>query len=146
MSMKMHKFFNKVWSIKRNFFHSNVFLLSFDFGPIVLTLRENCPYSEFSWFALRKKFPYSELFSSAFFLHFPAFGLITERYGVFFTNMDILYAVSFFPAFGLNTEYELNSVGIQENADQESSEYGHFLRSVNHLLWICLEMLLLSKM
>ena len=31
---------------------------------------------------LRKKCPYSELFWSAFFPHFPAFGLNTERYGV----------------------------------------------------------------
>ena len=30
----------------------------------------------------RKKSPYSELFWSAFFPHFPAFGLNTERYGV----------------------------------------------------------------
>ena len=31
---------------------------------------------------LRKICPYLELFWSAFFLHFPAFGLNTERYGV----------------------------------------------------------------
>ena len=31
---------------------------------------------------LRKKFPYSELFWSAFFPHFPAFGLNTETYEV----------------------------------------------------------------
>ena len=29
-----------------------------------------------------QKSPYSELFWSAFFTHFPAFGLNTERYGV----------------------------------------------------------------
>ena len=33
--------------------------------------------------ARRKKCPYSELFWFAFFPHFPAFGLNTERYGVF---------------------------------------------------------------
>ena len=32
--------------------------------------------------ALRIKCPYSELFWSAFVLHFPAFGLNTERYSV----------------------------------------------------------------
>ena len=31
---------------------------------------------------MRKKCPYSQLFWSAFFIHFPAFGLNTERYSV----------------------------------------------------------------
>ena len=57
---------------------------------------------------LRKKCPCSELFWSAFFPHFLAFGLNTERYGV----------------FGPNAEK------CGKNADQNNSEYGHFLCSV----------------
>ena len=57
---------------------------------------------------LRKKCPCSELFWSAFFPHFPAFGLNTERYGVFSPNAE----------------------KCGKNADQNNSEYGHFLRSV----------------
>ena len=42
--------------------------------------------------------------------HFPAFGLNSERYGV-----SLLY-----------------SVQMRENADQNNSEYGHFLSSEGH--------------
>ena len=35
-----------------------------------------------------------------------------------------------FPAFGLNTRISPYSVGMWENADQNNSEYEHFLRSV----------------
>ena len=47
------------------------------------------------------------------------------------------YSGPYFPAFGLNTErYSVSlciqhSVRILENADQNNSEYGHFLRSAN---------------
>ena len=107
MSMKMHKFFNKVRSLKRNFFHSNAFLLSFDFGPIVLTLRENCPYSEFSWFALRKKFPYSELFSSAFFLQFPHLDWLRRDTEYFLRIWTFYTQCRFFPHSDLirNTDW-----------------------------------------
>ena len=54
--------------------HINLFDLSYDYiKPIQY---------EFGTKALRKKSPYSELFWSAFFPHFPAFGLDTERYGL----------------------------------------------------------------
>ena len=60
--------------------------------------------------SLHKKSPHSELFWYAFFLHFPAFGMNTERCGV--------------------------SPSIQsecgKNADHYNSEYGLFLRSVCH--------------
>ena len=56
--------------------------------------------------ALCKKGPYSELFWSAFFLHFPAFGLKMERYGV-----------------SLRTQSE-----CWKNANQNNSEYGHFMQ------------------
>ena len=41
----------------------------------------------------------------------------------------------YFPAFGLNTEKYLISpypVRIQENTDQNTSEYGHFSRSARY--------------
>ena len=60
----------------------------------------------------RKKCPYSELFWSSFSPHFSAFGLHTERYSVC-----------------LRTQSECGKT--QENADQNKSEYGHFLRSGN---------------
>ena len=44
--------------------------------------------------------------------HFPAFGLNTERYGV---------------SLRIQSPY---SVQMREYADQNNSEYGHFLRSV----------------
>ena len=55
-------------------------------------------------------------------------------------NIDIYYLKSVrirsypgahFPAFGLNTErcISLYSLGMRENADQNDSEYGHFLRN-----------------
>ena len=70
---------------------------------------------------LRKKSPYSELFWSAFFQHFPAFGLNMERYlSVFSLNAgkcgktlrkkspysELFWSAFFqhFPALGLNTE------------------------------------------
>ena len=58
---------------------------------------------------LHKKCPYSELFWSAFFSHFPAFGLNTERYSV-----------------SLRIQSECGK--IRENADQNNSEYGHFMQ------------------
>ena len=61
--------------------------------------------------SLRKNNPYSELFWSQFFLHFPAFGLNTERY----------YYLSVFSP---------NAGKCGKNADQNNSEYGLFLRSV----------------
>ena len=51
--------------------------------------------------SLRTKCPYSELFWSAFFPHFPAFRLNTPNAGT-----------------------------CGKNADQNNSEYGHFLRSI----------------
>ena len=57
---------------------------------------------------LRKKCTYSELFWSAFFTHFPAFELNTERYGEIFSP---------------------NAGKCVKNADQNNSEYGLFLRS-----------------
>ena len=56
---------------------------------------------------LCKNSPYSELFWSAFFSHFSAFGLNTERY---------------FVSLCIQCECE-------KNVDQNNSEYGHFLRS-----------------
>ena len=42
--------------------------------------------------SLRKKYPYSELFWSAFFPHFPAFGLNTEKMRTRLTpNTDALF-------------------------------------------------------
>ena len=77
---------------------------------------------------LRKTFPYLELFWSAFFPHFPAFGLNTERY------------FPHFSAFGVNTKRYGVSLRIQsksgkcgKNVDQNNSEYGHFLRSVKSI-------------
>ena len=64
--------------------------------------------------ALRKKCPYSELFWSAFFPHFPAFGLNTKR-------RDTEYLSVFSPNVGK----------CGKNADQNNSEYGHFLRSAS---------------
>ena len=55
--------------------------------------------------------PYLELFWSAFFPHFPAFGLKTERYGV---------------SVRIQSEYGK----MRENVDQNNSEYEHFLSSV----------------
>ena len=63
-----------------------------------------------------KKCPYSELFWSAFFLHFSALRLNTERYGV--------------------------SLRIQskcgKNADQNNSEFRHFLHCGNNQKKFCL--------
>ena len=52
---------------------------------------------------LRKKSPYLGLFWSAFFPHFPAFGL---------------------------SVFSPNAGKCRKNADQNNSEYGNFLRSV----------------
>ena len=62
---------------------------------------------------LRKKSPYSELSWSTFFPHFPAFGL---------NKKDTPYLSVFSP----------NAGKCGNNADQNNSEYGHFLRSVIH--------------
>ena len=63
---------------------------------------------------LRKTFPYLELFWSAFFPHFPAFGVNTKRYGV-----------------SLRIQSKCRKCG--KNVDQNNSEYGHFLRSVKSI-------------
>ena len=60
------------------------------------------------WITLRKKFPYSELFWSAFFPHFPAFGLNAKRYSV---------------SLRIQSKCE-------KNVDQNKSEHEHFLCSV----------------
>ena len=60
-----------------------------------------------TWLTLREKCPYSELFWSTF-------SRIRTEYG------EILRISPY-------------SVRMQENADQNNSEYGHFLRSVNSL-------------
>ena len=64
-----------------------------------------CHCSSTHYCSLRKKFLYSELFWWAFFPHFLAFGLITERYEIFLRiqcgkmrsrvtpNTDTFYAV-----------------------------------------------------
>ena len=70
--------------------------------------------------------------------HFPAFGLTSERYGVLYLwfRRDTEFCIS--PA----------SVRMWENAEQNNSEYGHFLRSrdlrvleavylSSPSLWIC---------
>ena len=64
--------------------------------------------------ALRKKSSYSELFWSAFFPHFPAFGLSTKRYSV-----SLPYHSVFCP----------NAGKCGRNADHNNSEYELFLRS-----------------
>ena len=69
-----------------------------------LTKPNQCVYK-----TLRKKCPYWELFWAAFFPHFPKFGLNTEKY----------YLSVFSP----------NVRKCGKNADQNTSEYGHFLRS-----------------
>ena len=56
---------------------------------------------------LRKKSPYSELFWFAFFPHFPAFGLNTER-----SYLSVLSPIA-------------GKCG--KNGDPNNSEYGHFL-------------------
>ena len=77
-----------------------------------------------NWYALRKKFSYSELLWSAFFPHFPAFRLnirsispcsvrMRENSGKKWTRIT--------PS---------SNAGIcLKNADQNNSEYRHFLRS-----------------
>ena len=65
----------------------------------------------------RKNCPYLELLWSAFFTHFPAFGLNTGRY------------------VSLNIQSECRK--MRKNADQNHAEYGHFLRSVCQMLVIC---------
>ena len=62
-------------------------------------------------YSLRKRCPYSELFYSVFLPHLLTFGLNTERYKVF-----------------LRIQSECGK--MLKNADQNNSEYGHFLRSV----------------
>ena len=59
--------------------------------------------------------PYSELFWSAFFPHFSAFGPNTGRYSV-----------------SLQIQSRCGKCG--KNADQNNSEYEHFLRSVLQML------------
>ena len=71
-----------------------------------------CSYLENSWeMPLRKRFPYSELLWSALSPHFSSFGLNTERYSA-----------------SLSIQSECGKRG--KNADQNNSEYGHFLLSV----------------
>ena len=45
------------------------------------------------------------------------------------------YSGLHFPAFGLNTERYEVSVRMRENADQNNSEYEHFSRSEYHCLY-----------
>ena len=73
--------------------------------------------------SLRKKCPYSEFLWSAFFPHFPAFGLNTEYLSVFRLNTEYL------------SVFSPNAGKCGENADQKNSEYGHFLCSIL-LFWI----------
>ena len=103
--------------------------------------------------ALRRKSQSSDLFWSAFFPHFPAFRLNTERYlsifspnaGKCWKNADqnnseyglfLRNVFPHFPAFGLNTERYLsifspNAGKCGKNADQNNSEYGLFLGSLD---------------
>ena len=64
------------------------------------------------WLSLGKRCPYSELFWSAFFPHFPAFGLNAGRYSI---------------SFRIQSEYGK----MQKDTDQNNSECGHPLRSVS---------------
>ena len=86
-------------------------------------MHEKRLYSELFWSAFsRIRTEYGEIFRISISpYHFPAFGLNTERCSV------SLISPYHFPAFGLNTVY---SVLMRESADQNNSEYGHFLRSV----------------
>ena len=74
--------------------------------------------------ALREKKWYSELFWSAFSPHFPAFGVNTE-----------IYSVSRYLLQDLNNNFcshitvSPNLRKCWQNADQNNSEYGLFLRS-----------------
>ena len=68
---------------------------------------KNCSLEAVAKYTLRNKCPYSELLWSAFFLHFPALGLNTERYEV-----------------PLLIQSECG-----KNADQNNPEYGQILRS-----------------
>ena len=70
-----------------------------------------------STFPLRKKSPYLQLFWSASFQHFPTFGLNTERYYV-------------------SLRIQSKCGKIEKNADQNNSEYGHFLRSAALLQYL----------
>ena len=73
--------------------------------------------------SLGKKCPYSEFFWSAFFQHFPTFGLNT------------LYLSLFSP----------NPGKCAKNAGQNNSEYGHFLPSVlDIIIWNSLKMFLFT--
>ena len=47
------------------------------------TVRLRATTRDCNWLSLRKKSPYSGLLWSAFFRHFPVFGLNTKRYSVF---------------------------------------------------------------
>ena len=53
------------------------FFMLYKWYQIAQRITNNC-----EWFSMHKKYPYSELFWSEFILHFHAFGLNTERYGV----------------------------------------------------------------
>ena len=59
-----------------------LFFHVFDFAFVFILASICCHCSSTHYCSLRKKCPYSELLWWAFFPHFPAFGLITERYKV----------------------------------------------------------------
>ena len=99
-----------------SWYHQLLYILQFwEYYPSKIILSQwmaiNLGRLFFHWvkFAvfLCKNSPYSELFWSAFFSHFSAFGLNTERY---------------FVSLCIQCECE-------KNVDQNNSEYGHFLRS-----------------
>ena len=102
---------NMIWyqtpfskNVKRNIAEQFLYLLDKYFGKnhkYFKTFNINNVKVGYSCLALRKKCPCSELFWSAFFPHFLAFRLNT---------------LSVFSP-------------MRENADQNNSEYGHFLRS-----------------
>ena len=84
-------------------------LTTFGVGFLCKIARVVAIFFFFLLFSLCKMCPFSELFWSAFFPHFPAFGLNTERYD-------------------LRIQSECGK--MRENVDQNNTEYGLFLRSV----------------
>ena len=82
---------------------------------------------------LRQKNSYSELFWSAFFPHFPAFQLNTERYSVnagkkrtrIIPNTDTFYAVSYY-------RNKKRKISIKKNKTSE----GSLIKTSHMLLWV----------
>ena len=84
------------------------------------SLQKLCLEIKLSPSGLRKKCPYSESFWSTLFPHFPAFGLNTESYSV-----------------SLLIQCEYGKCG--KNADQNNSEFGHFLHDAGfHIILVTL--------